>query len=159
MTKEEEAHSYGRHLGSAHCCLEHIGHSNGSLGSSSEWSSVDRKESFVGGLIFLALLVGIMVMFPPSAIIIIPFVVISILVGLGMRSIGESMTEPVRSEVRESAERIAEAIESLRSEHDHPDTEPEDEDEDESGTEPEIDPPATQELMEEIESFLQEGSR
>ena len=110
----------------------------------------------MGGLIFLALLVGIMVMFPPSAIIIIPFVVISILVGLGMRSIGESMTEPVRSELHDSAERIAEAIESLRSEHDHPDTESEYEDE--SGTEPEIDPPATKELMEEIESFLQENS-
>ena len=109
----------------------------------------------MGGLIFLAFLVGIMIMFPPSAIIIIPFVVLSILVGLGMRSIGESMTEPVRSEVRDSAERIAEAIESLRSEHDHLDTE----DEDESETEPEIDPPATKELMEEIESFLQEGSR
>ena len=111
----------------------------------------------MGGLIFLTLLVGIMVMFPPSAIVIIPFVVISILVGLGMRSIGESMTGPVRSEVRESAERIAVAIESLRSEHDHPDTESEDEDE--SETEPEIDPPVTKELMEEIESFLQEGGR
>jgi hypothetical protein len=109
----------------------------------------------VGGLIFLALLVGIMIMFPPSAILIIPFVVLSILVGLGMRSIGESMTEPVRSELHDSAERIAEAIESLRSEHDHLDTE----DEDESETEPEIDPPATQELMEEIESFLQDSSR
>ena len=109
----------------------------------------------MGGLIFLALLVGIMIMFPPSAILIIPFVVLSILVGLGMRSIGESMTEPVRSELHDSAERIADAIESLRSEHDHLDTE----DEDESETEPEIDPPATQELMEEIESFLQEGSR
>ena len=111
----------------------------------------------MGGLIFLALLVGIMVMFPPSAIIIIPFIVLSVLVGLGMRSIGESMTEPVRSELHDSAERIAEAIESLRSEHDHLDTEPEDEDE--SETEPEIDPPATKELMEEIEGFLQEGSR
>ena len=110
----------------------------------------------MGGLIFLALLVGIMVMFPPLAIIIIPFVVISVLVGLGMRSIGDSMTEPVRSEVRESAERIAEAIESLSSEHDHPDTEPEDEDE--SGTESEIDPPATKELMEDIKRFLQEDS-
>ena len=109
----------------------------------------------MGGLIVLALLVGIMIMFPPSAIIIIPFIVLSILVGLGMRSIGESMTEPVRSELHDSAERIAEAIESLRSEHDHPDTEPEDEDEDESGTEPEIDPPATKELMEQIEGFLQ----
>ena len=107
----------------------------------------------MGGLIFLALLVGIMVMFPPSAIIIIPFIVISILVGLGMRSIGESMTEPVRSELHDSAERIAEAIESLRSEHDHLDTEPDDEDE--SETEPEIDPPVTKELMEEIEGFLQ----
>ena len=111
----------------------------------------------MGGLIFLALLVGVMVMFPPSAIIIIPFVVISILVGLGMRSIGESMTEPVRNELHDSAERIAEAIESLRSEHDHTDTEPEDEDE--SETEPESDPPLTNELMEEIEGFLQEGSR
>ena len=70
----------------------------------------------MGGLIFLTLLVGIMVMFPPSAILIIPFVVISVLVGLGMRSIGESMTEPVRSELHNSAKRIAEAIESLRSE-------------------------------------------
>ena len=111
----------------------------------------------MGGLIVLALLVGIMVMFPPSAIIIIPFVVISILVGLGMRSIGESMTEPVRSELHDSAERIAEAIESLRSEHDHLDTESEDEDE--SGTEPEIDPPLPKELMEEIQSFLQEDGR
>ena len=111
----------------------------------------------MGGLIVLALLVGIMVMFPPSAILIIPFIVLSVLVGLGMRSIGESMTEPVRSELHDSAERIAEAIESLRSEHDHLDTEPEDEDE--SETEPEIDPPATKELMEEIEGFLQEGSR
>ena len=74
-----------------------------------------------------------------------------------MRSIGESMTEPVRSELHDSAERIAVAIESLRSEHDHSDTEPEDEDE--SGTEPESDPPVTKELMEEIESFLQEGGR
>ena len=107
----------------------------------------------MGGLIVLVLLVGIMIMFPPSAIIIIPFVVISILVGLGMRSIGASMTEPVRCELHDSAERIAVAIESLRSEHDHLDTEPEDEDE--SETEPEIDPPATKELMEEIEGFLQ----
>ena len=107
----------------------------------------------MGGLIFLALLVGIMVMFPPSAILIIPFIVLSVLVGLGMRSIGESMTEPVRSDLHDSAERIAEAIESLRSEHDHPDTEPDDEDE--SETEPEIDPPVTKELMEEIEGFLQ----
>ena len=105
----------------------------------------------------MALLVGIMIMFPPSAILIIPFVVLSILVGLGMRSIGESMTEPVRSEVRDSAERIAVAIESLRSEHDHPDSEPEDKDE--SEPEPESDPPLTKELMEEIESFLQEGGR
>jgi hypothetical protein len=105
----------------------------------------------VGGLIFLALLVGIMIMFPPSAILIIPFIVLSVLVGLGMRSIGESMTEPARNELHDSAERIALAIESLRSEHDYLDTE----DEDESETEPEIDPPATKELMEEIEGFLQ----
>ncbi len=114
----------------------------------------------MGGLIVLALLVGIMIMFPPSAIIIIPFIVVSILVGLGMRSIGESMTEPVRSELHDSAERIALAIESLRSEHDHLDTEPdedEDEDEDESGAKPEIDPPATEELMEDITRFLEEN--
>ena len=72
-----------------------------------------------------------------------------------MRSIGESMTEPVRDEVRESAERIAEAIESLRSDHGHPDTECDDEDEDGG----ENDPPVTKELMEEIESFLEEGGR
>ena len=107
----------------------------------------------MGGLIFLALLVGVMVLFPFLAIVIIPFIVISVLIGLGMRSIGGSMTEPVRSEVRESAERIAEAIESLRSEHGHPDTEGDDEDEDEV----ENDPPVTKELMEEIKSFLKEN--
>ena len=65
------------------------------------------------------------------------------------------MTEPVRSEVRDSAERIAEAIESLRSDHGHPDTEGDDEDEDEG----ENDPPVTKELMEEIKSFLKENDR
>ena len=107
----------------------------------------------MGGLIFLALLVGVMVLFPFLAIVIIPFIFISVLIGLGMRSIGGSMTEPVRSEVRESAERIAEAIESLRSDHGHPDTEGDDEDEDEG----ENDPPVTKELMEEIKSFLKEN--
>ena len=109
----------------------------------------------MGGLIFLALLVGVMVLFPFLAIVIIPFIFISVLIGLGMRSIGGSMTEPVRSEVRESAERIAEAIESLRSDHGHPDTEGDDEDEDEG----ENDPPVTKELMEEIKSFLKENDK
>ena len=109
----------------------------------------------MGGLIFLALLVGVMVLFPFLAIVIIPFIVISVLIGLGIRSIGGSMTEPVRDEVRESAERIAEAIESLRSDHGHPDTEGDDEDEDEV----ENDPPVTKELMEEIKSFLKENDR
>ena len=107
----------------------------------------------MGGLIFLALLVGVMVLFPFLAIVIIPFIVISVLIGLGMRSIGGSMTEPVRSEVRDSAERIAEVIESLRSDHGHPGTERDDEDEDEG----ENDPPVTKALMEEIKSFLKEN--
>ena len=107
----------------------------------------------MGGLIFLALLVGVMVLFPFLAIVIIPFIFISVLIGLGMRSIGGSMTEPVRDEVRESAERIAEAIESLRSENGHSDTERDDEDEDEG----ENDPPVTKELMEEIKVFLKEN--
>ena len=106
----------------------------------------------MGGLIFLALLVGVMVLFPFLAIVIIPFIFISVLIGLGIRSFGGSMTEPVRGEVRDSAERIAEAIESLRSENGHPDTECDDEDEDEG----ENDPPVTKELMEEIKSFLKE---
>ena len=107
----------------------------------------------MSGLIFLALLVGVMVLFPFLAIVIIPFIVISILIGLGIRSIGGSMTEPARSEVRDSAERIAEAIESLRSDHGHPDTEGDDEDEVEN------DSPVTKELMEEIKSFLKENDR
>ena len=107
----------------------------------------------MGGLIFLALLVGVMVLFPFLAVVIIPFIVISVLIGLGIRSIGGSVTEPARSEMRDSAERIAEAIESLRSEHGHPDTEGDDEDEDEG----ENDPPVTKELMEEIKSFLKEN--
>ncbi len=110
----------------------------------------------MGGLIFLALLVGVMVLFPFLAIVIIPFIVISVLIGLGMRSIGESMTEPVRSEVRDSAERIAEAIESLRSEQGHPDTEGDGEEDEAEG---ENDPPVTKELMEEIKSFLKENDR
>ena len=107
----------------------------------------------MGGLIFLALLVGVMILFPFLAIVIIPFIIIYVLIGLGIRSIGGSMTEPVRSEVRDSAERIAEAIESLRSDQGHPGTEDDDEDEDEG----EIDPPVTKELMEEIKSFLKEN--
>ena len=103
----------------------------------------------MGGLIFLALLVGVMVLFPFLAIVIIPFIVISVLIGLGMRSIGESMTEPVRDEVSDSAERIAEAIESLRSDHGHPDVEDEGEN----------DPPVTKGLMKEIKSFLKENDR
>ena len=109
----------------------------------------------MGGLIFLALLVGIMVLFPFLAIVIIPFIVISVLIGLGIRSIGGSMTEPARSEVRDSAERIAEAIESLRSDHGHPDSDGEDEDEAEGKN----DPPVTKELLEEIKSFLKENDR
>ena len=109
----------------------------------------------MGGLIFLALLVGIMVLFPFLAIVIIPFIVISVLIGLGIRSIGGSMTEPVRDEMRDSAERIAEAIESLRSNHGHPGTECDDEDE--AGGE--NDPPVTKELMAEIKSFLKENNR
>ena len=105
----------------------------------------------MGGLIFLALLVGVMVLFPFLAIVIIPFIFISVLIGLGIRSFGGSMTEPVRGEVRDSAERIAEAIESLRSDHGHPDIEDDDDDE----AEGENDPPV-KELMEEIKSFLKE---
>ena len=103
----------------------------------------------MGGVLFLVLLVGVMVLFPFLAIVIIPFIVISVFIGLGIRCIGGSMTEPVCSEVRDSAERIAEAIESLRSDQGHPDTEDEDEGE--------IDPPVTKELMEEIKSFLKEN--
>lgn len=110
----------------------------------------------MGGLIFLALLVGVMVLFPFLAIVIIPFIFISVLIGLGIRSIGESMTEPVRDEVRDSVERIAEAIESLRSDHGHQDTECED---DEDEAEGENDPPVTKELMEEIKSFLKVDDR
>ncbi len=76
----------------------------------------------MGGRIFLALLVGIMVMFPTSAIIIIPFIVISVLIGLGMRSIGGFTTAPVRCEVRESSERISLALVSPRSDNGHPET-------------------------------------
>ena len=109
----------------------------------------------MGGSIFLALLVGVMVLFPFLAIVIIPFIVISVFIGLGIRCIGGSMTEPVSNEVRDSAERIAEAIESLRSDHGHPDVEDDDENEDED--EGENDPPVTKGLMEEIKSFLKEN--
>ena len=53
---------------------------------------------------------------PPLAIFIIPFIVISILVGFGMRSAGGAFTEPIRADMNSGAERIAQAIERRNAE-------------------------------------------
>ena len=64
----------------------------------------------------MGILIAIAIAIPPLAIFIIPFIVISILVGFGMRSAGGAFTEPIRADMNSGAERIAEAIERRNAE-------------------------------------------
>ena len=64
----------------------------------------------------MGILIAIAIAIPPLAIFIIPFIVISILVGFGMRSAGGAFTEPIRADMNSGAERIAQAIERRNAE-------------------------------------------
>ena len=64
----------------------------------------------------MGILIAIAIAIPPLAIFIIPFIVISILVGFGMRSAGGAFTEPIRADMTSGAERIAQAIERRNAE-------------------------------------------
>jgi len=63
------------------------------------------------GLIILLLLLVLCLLVPPLAIIIVPFVLLSIITGLFFRSLSKSITGPIGNDVRWSGERIATAIE------------------------------------------------
>ena len=64
----------------------------------------------------MALLIVVAIAVPVLAIFIIPFIIISILVGFGMRSVGGAITEPIRTDMNVGAERIAQAIERRNAE-------------------------------------------
>ena len=63
------------------------------------------------GLIVIALLLGLCVIFPPLALIVIPFIIVSLITGLFFRSITKSVTDPIGNDVKWAGERIARAIE------------------------------------------------
>ena len=70
----------------------------------------------MGGLIVMGILIVISVIFPPLALIIIPFILVSILVGFCMRSLGNNLSEPTRQEIAQGSERIVQSIDRLRAE-------------------------------------------
>ena len=63
------------------------------------------------GLIIIGLLLVLCVVFPPLAIIVIPFILLSLITGLFFRSVTKSVTEPIGNDVKWTGERIARAIE------------------------------------------------
>ena len=63
------------------------------------------------GLIFFVILIAICVIVPPLALIIVPFILLSLLTGLFFRSVTKSITGPIGNDVKWSGERIARAIE------------------------------------------------
>ena len=70
----------------------------------------------MGSFIVMALLIVVAIAVPVLAIFIIPFIIVSILVGYGMRSVGGAITEPIRTDMNVGAERIAQAIERRNAE-------------------------------------------
>jgi len=70
----------------------------------------------MGSFIVMALLIAVAIAVPGLAIFIIPFIIVSILVGFGMRSVGGAITEPMRTDMNAGAERIAQAIERRNAE-------------------------------------------
>jgi len=70
----------------------------------------------MGSFIVMALLIVVAIAVPVLAIFIIPFIIVSILVGYGMRSVGDAITEPIRTDMNVGAERIAQAIERRNAE-------------------------------------------
>ena len=70
----------------------------------------------MGAWIVMGILIAVSIIFPPLALIIIPFILVSILVGFLMRSVGNNLSETTRKEVAEGSERIAQAIDRLNPE-------------------------------------------
>jgi hypothetical protein len=70
----------------------------------------------MGAWIIMGILIVISVIFPPLALIIIPFIIVSILVGFIMRSLGNNLSEPTRQEIVKSSDRIVQAIDRLNAE-------------------------------------------
>ena len=67
----------------------------------------------MGAFIIMGILIAVAIAFPPLALIIIPFILISILVGFGMRTLANVFSEPTRQEIAQGSERIAQSIDSL----------------------------------------------
>ena len=63
------------------------------------------------GLIVLALLIGLCVVFPPAAIIVIPFIIVALLTGWFFKSVTKSVTEPIGNDINAAGSQIAHAIE------------------------------------------------
>ena len=63
------------------------------------------------GLIVLALLVGLCIVFPPAAIIVIPFIIVALLSGWFFRSATKSITDPIGNDINSAVSQIAHAIE------------------------------------------------
>ena len=63
------------------------------------------------GLIVLALLVGLCIVFPPAAIIVIPFIIVALLTGWFFKSVTKSVTEPIGNDINAAGSQIAHAIE------------------------------------------------
>ena len=63
------------------------------------------------GLIVLALLIGLCVVFPPAAIIVIPFIIVALLTGWFFKSVTKSVTEPIGNDINSAGSQIAHAIE------------------------------------------------
>ena len=63
------------------------------------------------GLIVLALLIGLCVVFPPAAIIVIPFIIVALLSGWFFRSATKSITDPIGNDINSAGSQIAHAIE------------------------------------------------
>ena len=70
----------------------------------------------MGAWIIMGILIVISVIFPPLALIIIPFIIVSILVGFIMRSLGNNLSEPTRQEIVKGSDRIVQAIDRLNAE-------------------------------------------
>ena len=62
------------------------------------------------GLIVLALLVGLCIVFPPAAIIVIPFIIVALLTGWFFKSVTKSVTEPIGNDINSAGSQIANAI-------------------------------------------------
>ena len=64
----------------------------------------------MGSLIVLGSLIIVSIAFPPLAFIIVPFIIVSILMGFTIKSVASSIHEPIRADMAYSTDRITQAI-------------------------------------------------